>query len=505
MNATQQDLDEVVEREWIGEFGQRVPVKMKFRDMWPADQKKHLEAKAVQAKACSDLELQQFKIRSAAFACLEQVEKSGRMTAREVLRTCIREANGDLEAALAAADHLFELDEQVPSEQEPELSMKEEYQRAERFMVRMEERLGAMESVLFALDAGDGIALSVRQIGEVWQGKSGRYYTRRESDGHVVPAKAPGEGTGRKPGAAPAESKDARAEAPKGKPSLLSRVMDGIKSLGFMGKTQVKGHPFKDVSQLSPRDRADNSLPRETFMKELAEHPTRKKQWEAFARSQNMSVEEAQKKVVSNLEKMVDGLDPYIRVSVLHGMGRVEGILDKGYLTQFHSGITSEHALNDLRKRRVVEEKSMGCSADTPADERPRYCYLSDGSKHPRKEAVDTYGDVVIKLKPEVKKNMSVSFGNSLMGADNGWFAAGWPGEFTPEVIDPAALAYHGMGITESFDAFDTEYRRYIEGHLHQEIPTTAIESIAFPEYAQPDEAMQAKLKSLGIKWSVWK
>jgi hypothetical protein len=103
------------------------------------------------------------------------------------------------------------------------------------------------------LDAEGGYAAFAkaaqqRQVGEVWQGPSGRWFTRRESDGRTVPAKAPG-------GAQAAPAEGARsAPAQAAKPTVEALAAD-LKALNRADLTPEKVKHYADtLAGMSDKD-----------------------------------------------------------------------------------------------------------------------------------------------------------------------------------------------------------------------------------------------------------
>lgn len=350
-----------------------------------------------------------------------------------------------------------------------------------------------------------------RGEGEVWQGPSGRWFTLKS--GHVVPHKGPG-GGGATAGAGGA--KDAgKGDDPKlAKMGLWDRIKSAAADLGFIGKVKTKGHPWKEVENLTPAERADNSPPREEFARQLRERKDREAAWEHHAQKNGITVEEAKKRAVEKANKLIDGLTPAIRVDFLDAKNpgvpdtrALEAVLDGGeYKNQHAEGITSKRAINSRPLRRAIEEKSMGCPPDTPPRNAPNYGYMTD-RRHPPSENVRPYGSLVLHLRPSVKERSTYSIGDSLMGGQNGEFLSFAGGEATPEALDPAALAAYGDGYLDSYDAhqktFDGKQGGYIEAHVHDGLPVTDIESVEWPktEYGEMPDRIKAKLTALNIPW----
>lgn len=310
--------------------------------------------------------------------------------------------------------------------------------------------------------------------------------------------------TSSKPAAAP-------AAAPKGTPlermGLIDRIKHALADLGFISRPSIKGPPWAEVSHLSVAQRAESSPPRQAFVGELESDLKRQGQWRSVARDNGMPVEQLRQTVADNLNKMIEPLRVCMR---FRSTERLDAVLDSGeFKNQFFPGVTSEAALNDKKMRSSAEEKSMGVPADAPHTARPVYGYLTypDNQKADvsrRLEAADRYGATIVNFKGHVKDNMTVSYGDSLMGGVSKEFVSNAPGQAHPESIDPQTIAAHGMEVTKDFGHFDQIHRGYIEAHLHNGTRVSDIESVEFSKDSPPSEATQAKLAASGIKWSIY-
>lgn len=349
--------------------------------------------------------------------------------------------------------------------------------------------VAAARAAVDALNGGapDEIALSVtRQIGEVWQGPSGRYFTKNK-DGHVVPAPGPG---GQKQPQQQGGQQQAQPEQ-KGRKSIISRLLG---ALGVGSEPIPKGPSFEELQKLTPSERLDHAPARDAFAKKMQDDPNRQRAWAALG---NGNPQAAQEAVRQKAQKLIDGCSVYRREE---HMDVLDKILDGGVRNQFQVGKST--ALYDPNGRAMAELKGQGVPADTPPDQRPMYGYFSDGSVHPDKEAAGRgrYGDIVIKMKPDLKGRATVSFGDSFSGARNGEFMASATDQVHHDSINPAGLANVGMNSLDSFEAFDSQYGTYIEAQVHGGIAPTDIESVQFR--GEPPPEIQAKLKALNIPWS---
>lgn len=210
--------------------------------------------------------------------------------------------------------------------------------------------------------------------------------------------------------------------------------------------------------------------------------------------AKNAGVSEAQMRatVRKNLQKMVDDAEP----SAMVNSSNLDSILDSGLRSTWDTKTGIGGGDEDyLDARRTIEEINWG------RNNHPVYGFLDRPSQRRRDMmtgkntsmgALDDYGDVQLKFKPDVRDRSSVTMGDS-MNESQYVLAA------DARKVDEYSL---GKGFENVYkgDTSGVAYD-YIELQIHGPVTAGDIAEVIFK--SEPNSQMKSKLKSLGIDWRV--
>ena len=210
------------------------------------------------------------------------------------------------------------------------------------------------------------------------------------------------------------------------------------------------------------------------------------------------------------VEKKVKSLIDDGFVGVRADSGLIKTIINDGRLkNQFETG-TSKGALSS-HLRQAVEKDLMEVPKDLAAAEKPVY-----GMVYPNKELKsyvssgtgDWYGDVIIKMKDDVKDVTSFTIGDSLDYEDELTSAFTLDNPSIKEIPYPMARTWGGIMSDDFPEAshkivFGQKLDGYLEAQIHTEAAHKVenFEELIFTRGITPD--MEDFLKQKGIKYSV--
>ena len=217
--------------------------------------------------------------------------------------------------------------------------------------------------------------------------------------------------------------------------------------------------------------------------------------WTKLAHDSNSTPDEVKKEAVSQAQKLVDGMQPYIRVSEKV----LPLILQSGrFQTQFETG-KSDGAITSPKARDKVEAEIMGIPHNISPKFRPVSAYFSQGFDHASEEFAGHYGAVMVKLKDGVRGRSTVTFGDSLQAGANKESVAAPATHVTPQALNPEEIAAYGKSFftPKGFH----EHKPFVEAQVHGGLSVKDIDEIGFPR--TPDTSTQSSLSQLGIKWRV--
>lgn len=234
-----------------------------------------------------------------------------------------------------------------------------------------------------------------------------------------------------------------------------------------------------------------------------------KRALEAFTETSQSKAAEQVAEYVQKVEtKMVAELKE-ANVFTRMSSANMAKVLETGRIkSQFETGTSAE--MFNPKHRAVVEENLFGYPKNLPAHERPIYGYLSKvdtGNVHNTRG----FGDVIIKLKPEVKQKATFCAGDSLVNHDH------YGNDAVPAPVNaPLATALgkptrrsgpwtemrsidevNGVGRDSKFDSL------YLEAQIHGgEVTLKMVEEVILEAHAGNKErdALLAALRAKGIK-----
>ena len=227
----------------------------------------------------------------------------------------------------------------------------------------------------------------------------------------------------------------------------------------------------------------------------------------SYAKANGLTESEYVAKVEGVLQAVVDKASIRVRAP----LSSVAAILKDGRLKSQHELKRGETRGKYNPKMRVDQEAELfGTPKDLPKDERPIYGYLAEGDdpemSYPAKAYVDSYGDVVLHLKDDVRDRTSTTFDDSLQSHLAG------TSPVVPHMLDNVGLTSHTLRDDplrrwdEAADDFrplksvDEMLPSYVEAQIHGGVKTSDIESIEFLSQ-QPSETLIEALKASGIPW----
>lgn len=207
------------------------------------------------------------------------------------------------------------------------------------------------------------------------------------------------------------------------------------------------------------------------------------KEIERFARSKNVSKEEAEQMIFERLDK-----DLGWPIKLRRSLGASLSVLDDGrFKTQFETG-TSGGGFNP-GARYSAEQKGLGVPPGLDVTKRPVYAAVGTDATN-----LSMYGDVEFTLKEDVKRRSTIVLGDSLYSMDEG-SAVGTPYlNPTKAGFDRRAWDYGMMGVGEI---------SYIEVQVHGGLTVNdvaAIKVIRRPTYS---DEMIDRVKNLASRYNI--
>jgi hypothetical protein len=205
--------------------------------------------------------------------------------------------------------------------------------------------------------------------------------------------------------------------------------------------------------------------------------------------------------ISSGFAEMVNAGDHYIRLP----SSALPKILKEGRIkSQFETKKSKGGYSKGSPVRRSAEESLFGLDRDIADDKRPIYGYVAgkDFSTVGTHHDVSThrYGDVVIRLKPEIKDRATVTFMDSIDGSQK----VGVPATAASHlgVLPRRMDELHAIGTDKSLDphqklAKTQEIIDYIEAQHFGGVRVQDIAEIALP--SAPDPKLAKNLEKLGI------
>lgn len=221
------------------------------------------------------------------------------------------------------------------------------------------------------------------------------------------------------------------------------------------------------------------------------------------AAKEGKTVGQVQQEVTTKAQKLVDGMEVYVRKKV----STIERLLEEGdaaALRTQHTVGKSGGGVYAPGTRLSAEVKGMGVSKASAAEELPLSGYLGKpnfGSVGQESGIVNNYGDVVVKLKPAVRGRTTVTFGDSLSMVTNESGAATPIGKVGHRSVHPWDVKTHGTGMLDSWESYHAK-NPFIETQVHGVVGIRDIEELGFK--VKPPDAMIQKLAARGIKWRVY-
>lgn len=197
--------------------------------------------------------------------------------------------------------------------------------------------------------------------------------------------------------------------------------------------------------------------------------------------------DEAIRRINSTLQSVVDNGKMAMQVRSQD----IDSILSSGFKSGFDTktgagGVNARY----YESRDLIEHVNFGSRVE---ETRPLYGFLDSDAV--RTGAAKNYGDVKVVFKDEVRGTTSVSWGDSLNSKairpapvnQVDWYA-----------VDPDLGAYRDV-LSGSVSTAQTA--GYVELQFHKALTAADIQSLVFP--VEPGAELVAKLKTLGIDWSV--
>jgi len=214
-----------------------------------------------------------------------------------------------------------------------------------------------------------------------------------------------------------------------------------------------------------------------------------------LAQKEGMTTEGYKHAVAQEAQKLVNGMDQYVRVPQsifpkLLESGRFKSVFETGH----------SQGLVDTKTRSRVEEETMGVPGHIADAFRPISTYMSKGFDHAQDEYANVYGKIMVKLKPEVKQRSTATFGDSLMNGSQRLAVASPLTHIDHRSVDPALLEQGGLKAL----GHDNYHKAmpFVETQVHGGLGVKDIEEVGFPQ--QPDPSITKQLEERGIKWRVY-
>jgi hypothetical protein len=273
-------------------------------------------------------------------------------------------------------------------------------------------------------------------------------------------------------------------------PKEVEKYFDDL--FGYKAKT-AKKVAEKAISTAMPKHVA----PSPGWAKQVEKyHAIGVKKW---AKLQGVTPKEFAKAMDDAIRRVVMKADVYVRTPP----GVLKAILHDGrFKSQFESG-TSKGYLNNYF-RRNHEKKLMSYGSNSPANRRPIYGYLSEGSKSPPGTA--QYGSVRIKLKDSVRRRTTFTVGDSIDAIAGGRNPGFYP---TPlenpshyaDVLDQWPDSVRDMNPTRYTSVNQRVGVRYWEAQVHGGVTLKDIDTVYFSR--RPDAITRELLEDNNINWVV--
>jgi len=192
--------------------------------------------------------------------------------------------------------------------------------------------------------------------------------------------------------------------------------------------------------------------------------------------------------VEERMRTMLDEADIAIRVPP----GIDEDIVRDGrFRTLFETGQSGGLANVDLRKK--AEDIMFDADTFESDAQRPIYGYMY--KKDPTlNQTVDQYGEIAIKLKPEVKSRTTHTFGDSLFAPSTGQI---------PSPVERPSFVSTTPFLFEMEDVNDASSPAipYVEAQIHGGVALKDIQEIVYTAGTTPSETTQKELRRNGIPW----
>ncbi len=223
----------------------------------------------------------------------------------------------------------------------------------------------------------------------------------------------------------------------------------------------------------------------------------------AWAKKHDMSLP-AYTRAVDDAVKATMALSQlYVRVNA-KALGKI--LADGRFKTQFETNRASKGAALSTEGRAEFENKVWGIPVDADNASRPVYGYASDNGPVPgqlAEGALNAFGTVAVKLKPELKSHASVLFEDTVRTTD--WGRQPNAAPMPMNEADHRALRIDSPDYFIPRDplrtASTTNNAPYVEAQIHGGIRLSDIAHVHFLR-GEPDDQLVNMLKSAGISWS---
>jgi len=203
-----------------------------------------------------------------------------------------------------------------------------------------------------------------------------------------------------------------------------------------------------------------------------------------------------------NVQRIIDNADLMIRVSRVETL---EKIIRDRFKSQFETGTSSGLFDPELRSR--IEQMLFGYDINLSPDQRPIYAYLGNKNSDRDYDNVGHFGDISIRLKPEVRKRTTLTGGDSLLKFEDNDFLPPSrldkvnAGSFFKEAeirLSNGSLVKDSMQQGAQAKDFDDLSRKlrvfYIEAQIHGQVRSSDIQEIAFFKGERPSRKV--------LKWA---
>ncbi len=220
---------------------------------------------------------------------------------------------------------------------------------------------------------------------------------------------------------------------------------------------------------------------------------------EKFAAEYGVSVEEYNQMCQQRVEKLVEGMQLWMR----RKSEILATILESGRIKTFFetncSDVPWAKTADYLAIRTQTEKQMFGYDPETKPEDRPVYVYLShspDGADPHHDQRLDIYGPVAIRLKDSLRERTSFTLSGSRSAN-----ASGTEVNLVPSPLEQPSFCtyFYNKDLLEIHSIKDLP--RYAEGQVHGGLSVSDIEEVVFLHGVKPDDKLISLLREHAIPY----